>query len=74
MQFQFRADGTMVVEYPGNRFVVVYSAEDGRLSIQPAGPQGALLSAMFRDVDNEVDGDKLYLTNAEGETQTLVKR
>ncbi len=51
MQFQFRTDGTLVVEYLGGRFIAAYAAEDGRLSVQAVGPQGATLRAMLQDIE-----------------------
>jgi hypothetical protein len=69
--FQFKADGTLLVEYPGNSFAATYTAKDGKLSVRATGPGGAALGAMFRDVEYAVDGDQLSLTNSAGETQTL---
>ena len=74
MEFQFAADGTLTVKYPGQKLTAAYAVANGRLSIDAKGPNGSALSAMFDDIEYTVDGDKLTLTNSAGETQTLSRK
>jgi len=73
-QFQFKAHGTLIVQYPGQEFAVTYTATNGRLSIQAAEPEGAAPGSLFQGIEYAVNGNELTLTNSDGQTQILHKK
>lgn len=74
VEFQFTADGTLIVKYPGQKVTATYSAEDGKLSIEASGTNGAVLTSMLQGIEYKVDGDELTLTSPSGQKQTLHKK
>lgn len=74
VEFQFTADGTLIVNYPGTRLTATYSVDHGELSIEASGPNAAVLSSMLQGIDYTVDGDELALTSSGGKKQTLHRK
>jgi len=67
MEYEFKADGVMLIKFMGEEVETKYELKDGKLSV--TDPEAGETTA----VEYKLEGDSLTLT-FEGETETLTRK